>query len=218
MLHQHLDSTPVPPRQLGADLPPAFENYLLSLLAKEPESRPTAEEAADWFGRGAWRGAPEPLPNEHQDHSRPDRPHATGSRAATRASSVSARTAQSEGAFGMVADTEWQTSVHRVATRRSHLPFLRRSRLVAVLGGAGLFLGALLVGMVWFSPGTGSAQGPQTTPSASASPATSSSSAATPPPATASSPPAQPAKQKPERVPDIKPDPKQADKHGKGKH
>ncbi|GEC10098.1 hypothetical protein SSP24_77530 [Streptomyces spinoverrucosus] len=56
VLHQHLDAAPVPPRQLGADLPPAFESYLLGLLAKEPEDRPTAEEVADWFGRGAWRG------------------------------------------------------------------------------------------------------------------------------------------------------------------
>ncbi|MEV7379930.1 serine/threonine-protein kinase [Streptomyces lydicus] len=210
VLQQHLDSVPVPPRQLGADLPPAFENYLLGLLAKEPESRPTAEEVADWFGRGAWRGAPEPLPNEHQDHSRPDRPHATGSRAAAPASSASARTAHSEGAVGTVADTEWQTSVHRVATRRSQLPFLRRSRWVAVLVGAGLFLGSLLVGMVWFSPDTDSAQGPQTTPSGNTSPATAPSSAAPPPPSTASSPPAQPAEQKPVRAPDIKPDPEQA--------
>ncbi|MGW9044409.1 serine/threonine-protein kinase [Streptomyces lydicus] len=223
VLRQHLDSVPVPPRQLGADLPPAFENYLLGLLAKEPENRPTAEEVADWFGRGAWRGAPEPLPNEHQDHSRPGRPHATGSRAATPASSVSARPARSEGAVGTVADTEWQTSVHRVATRRSQLPFLRRSRWVAVLGGAGLFLGSLLVGMAWFSPSSGSAQGPHTMPSASASPATSSSSAATPPPSSASAPPVQPAEQKPVKAPDIKPGPQQADKYaeakrGKGKH
>ncbi|WP_406515557.1 serine/threonine protein kinase [Streptomyces sp. NBC_00873] len=218
VLHQHLDSTPVPPRQLGADLPPAFESYLLGLLAKEPESRPTAEEVADWFGRGAWRGVPEPLPSEHQDHSRPDRPHATGSSAAAPASSASAPTAHSQGAFVPVADTEWQTSVHRVATRRSHLPFLRRSRLVAVLGGVGVFIMALLVGMAWFSPDTGSAQEPQTTPSASTSPATSSSSPATPSYGTASSPPAQPAEQKPEKEHDIKPGPKEAGKHGKGKH
>ncbi|MFB9578623.1 serine/threonine-protein kinase [Streptomyces yanii] len=219
VLHQHLDSTPVPPRQLGADLPPAFESYLLGLLAKEPESRPTAEEVAAWFGRGAWRGVSEPLPSEHQDHSRPDRPHVTGSRAAAPANSVSALTAHSRGAFVPVADTEWQTSVHRVATRRSHLPFLRRSRLVAVLGGAGLFIMALLVGMVWFSSGSGSAQGPQTTPS---SPATSSSSATTPSPSmsyeTASSPPAQHAEQKPDKEPDVKPGPKEAGKYGKGKH
>ncbi|MGW5234857.1 protein kinase domain-containing protein [Streptomyces nodosus] len=62
ILHQHLDSAPVPPRELGVSLPPAFENYLLSLLAKKPEDRPTARQAADWFATGAWRGRPEPLP------------------------------------------------------------------------------------------------------------------------------------------------------------
>jgi serine/threonine-protein kinase len=214
VLHQHLDAAPVPPRRLGADLPAAFESYLLGLLAKEPESRPTAEEVADWFGRGAWRGASEPLPGEHQDHSRPDQPYATGSRAAT-ASSVSAPTARSNDASVPVADTEWQTSVHRSATRGSHPPFLRRSRLVAVLGGAGLFAAALLVGMVGFSSGTGSAQGPRTNPSTSASPATPSPSTSY---ETASPPPAQPAEKKPERAPDAKPGPKQADRHGKHRH
>ncbi|MFF3542028.1 hypothetical protein ACFYXD_09215 [Streptomyces platensis] len=96
------------------------------------------------------------------------------------------------------------------------LPFLRRSRLVAVLAGAGLFTLALVLGMVWFSPSTGSAQGPQTNPSTGTSPAT-------PPPSTpyetASSPPVQPAKQKPERGTDVKPDPKKAKEADKpGKH
>ncbi|MGW5248772.1 protein kinase domain-containing protein [Streptomyces sp. NPDC004129] len=62
ILHQHLDSAPVPLHQLGVSLPPAFESYLLSLLAKRPEDRPTAQQAADWFGTGAWQGRPEPLP------------------------------------------------------------------------------------------------------------------------------------------------------------
>ncbi|MFE9092856.1 protein kinase [Streptomyces sp. NPDC007264] len=62
ILHHHLDTPPVPPRELGAVLPPAFENYLLGLLAKRPEDRPTARQAADWFATGAWRGRPEPLP------------------------------------------------------------------------------------------------------------------------------------------------------------
>lgn len=215
VLHQHLDAAPTPPRQLGADLPPAFESYLLALLAKEPENRPTAEDVADWFGRGAWRGAPQPLPSEHQHHSRPDRPHVTGSRAAASASSPSAPTAHSDRAFAPATDTEWQTSVHRAATRRSHLPFLRRSRLVAVLGGAGLFILALAAGMAWFSPGTGSAQGPQTSPSTSTSPTTPSTQTSY---ETASSPPAQPAKQEPEKAPGVKPGPKEAGRPGKHKH
>ncbi|MCX4235633.1 protein kinase [Streptomyces sp. A15ISP2-DRY2] len=61
-LHQHIDMAPVPPRERGSQLPPAFENYLLGLLAKQPEDRPTAQEVADWFGTGAWQGRAEPLP------------------------------------------------------------------------------------------------------------------------------------------------------------
>ncbi|WP_079189111.1 serine/threonine-protein kinase, partial [Streptomyces kebangsaanensis] len=49
LLYQHVDSPPVPPHQRGAALPPAFETYLLSMLAKKPEERPTARQAADWF-------------------------------------------------------------------------------------------------------------------------------------------------------------------------
>uniref|UniRef100_UPI000DDAD621 serine/threonine-protein kinase n=1 Tax=Streptomyces triticisoli TaxID=2182797 RepID=UPI000DDAD621 len=64
LLYQHVDSPPVPPHQRGAALPPAFEAYLLSMLAKQPEERPTAQQAADWFAGGAWRGTPEPLPPE----------------------------------------------------------------------------------------------------------------------------------------------------------
>ncbi|MEU6770647.1 serine/threonine-protein kinase [Streptomyces sp. NPDC046759] len=213
VLHQHLDAAPTPPRQLGADLPLAFESYLLGLLAKEPESRPTAEEVADWVGRGAWRGAPEPLPSEHQHDVRPDRPHLTGSRVTTLASSVSAPTAHSDRAFARVAGTEWQTSVHRAATRRTHLSFLRRSRLVAVLGGAGLFTLALVVGMVLFSRGTGSAQGPHTNPSTNTSPATPSPSTSY---ETASSPPGRPAEL--EKAPEVEPGPKEADRPGKHKH
>lgn len=61
-LAQHVDAPPVPPSQRGAALPPAFENYLLGMLAKQPEDRPTAQQIADWFGSGAWQGRPEPMP------------------------------------------------------------------------------------------------------------------------------------------------------------
>ncbi|MFH8984101.1 serine/threonine-protein kinase [Streptomyces varsoviensis] len=62
LLYQHVDSEPVPPRQYCGGLPSAFEEYLLRMLAKRPEDRPTAQEAADWFGSGSWRDTPQPLP------------------------------------------------------------------------------------------------------------------------------------------------------------
>ncbi|MES4908458.1 protein kinase [Streptomyces sp. NPDC000395] len=61
-LAQHIDAAPVPPSGRGAALPPAFENYLLGMLAKQPEDRPSAQQIADWFGSGAWQGRPEPMP------------------------------------------------------------------------------------------------------------------------------------------------------------
>ncbi|MEU6467312.1 serine/threonine-protein kinase [Streptomyces sp. NPDC046976] len=164
VLHQHLDATPVPPRQLRTDLSPAFENYLLGLLAKEPESRPTADEVADWFGRGSWRGAPEPMPVAHQGHGRSKQPLTPAPRSTRRAAAPARRAptpparraptppARSDNAYAPAGDTEWQTSVHRAANRRPRLPLLRRSRLLAVLGGTGLFVLALLAGMAWFSP------------------------------------------------------------------
>ncbi|MFF0555529.1 serine/threonine-protein kinase [Streptomyces sp. NPDC004266] len=57
LLYQHIDTPPVPPSRLGAVLPPDFETYLLSLLAKQPEQRPSAQAIADWFSSGAWRGS-----------------------------------------------------------------------------------------------------------------------------------------------------------------
>ncbi|MFF0221670.1 serine/threonine-protein kinase [Streptomyces sp. NPDC004629] len=62
ILHHHLDSAPTPPRQLGVDMPPALENYLLGMLAKQPEARPAASQVAEWFAVDSWRGHREPLP------------------------------------------------------------------------------------------------------------------------------------------------------------
>ncbi|MEV6398534.1 protein kinase [Streptomyces sp. NPDC051907] len=55
-LYQHVDAAPVPPSRLVAGVAPAFEAYLLSLLAKQPEARPTADQAASWFRTDAWTG------------------------------------------------------------------------------------------------------------------------------------------------------------------
>ncbi|MFD3420995.1 serine/threonine-protein kinase [Streptomyces decoyicus] len=231
-LHQHLDASPVPPRQLGTSLPPAFENYLLGLLAKQPEDRPTAQQVADWFGRGAWRGAPEPLPQELPDQGRRTAPsavrgpHITGPGAAvpgppTPGTAVPA--ASVGGVYAPTAETEWKTTVHRAAPHRSRLPFTRRPRLVALLGGTALFFVALLAGLTWFSPDTGTAQVPQAEPSAVVNPSispspTSNGTAPSPSPSLASSA-AQTADEKTATPADAKKRPKAAGKHGgKGKH
>ncbi|MFC8508463.1 serine/threonine-protein kinase [Streptomyces sp. NPDC057411] len=74
LLYQHIDTPPAPPRQTGVAMPAAFEAFLLSLLAKQPEQRPGAQAIAEWFASGAWRDQPMPLPQavgggyQHQQH------------------------------------------------------------------------------------------------------------------------------------------------------
>ncbi|MYT18135.1 serine/threonine protein kinase [Streptomyces sp. SceaMP-e96] len=237
ILHQHLDASPAPPRQLGTSLPPAFESYLLGLLAKQPEDRPTADQAADWFGRGAWRGAPEPLPQELPNQGRRPAPsavrgpHITGPGTAVPGTPIpgTAVPAPSVGSVGGVsvraAETEWKTTVHRAAPHRPRLPLSRRSRLVALLGGAALFSVALLAGLTWFSPDTGTAQVPQAEPSAlvnpslSPSPASSGTAPSSSPTPSPSSSAAQTADRKTAAPADPNKSPKAAGKHGgKGKH
>ncbi|MET9957351.1 serine/threonine-protein kinase [Streptomyces sp. NPDC006339] len=72
LLYQHVSARPVPPRDAGAVLPAALEEFLMRMLAKDPSLRPTAAEAAAWFADGAWRtaSAPGPLP--------PENPHGPG--------------------------------------------------------------------------------------------------------------------------------------------
>ncbi len=55
VVFQHIDAAPVPPRQWCPFLPGAFEDYLMRLLSKQPEQRPTAAEVAAWFTGPGWR-------------------------------------------------------------------------------------------------------------------------------------------------------------------
>ncbi|MDF3301802.1 serine/threonine-protein kinase [Streptomyces tropicalis] len=152
LLYQHVDAPPVPPHQRGAALPPAFEAYLLGMLAKRPEDRPTARQTADWFGSGAWRGAPEPLPPElpgaASGHGRSAGPRAAGAPAGTVAPPRTRAAAPTASAAG----DGWNTTVHRVPPRRPGLrtSLRRHPRTVAVVGGTFLFASAVLVGLTWF--------------------------------------------------------------------
>lgn len=187
ILHQHLDAAPVPPRELGVPgLPPAFESYLLGLLAKEPEHRPSAQEAADWFTGGAWQGRPEPLPEAT--------PRAGRSGQSGRQTAVSASVSGSH----QVGETSNPTTYmlpsaqgtapaggSRASTksgsRSRSRPRSGARRVVVTAAGAVLFMIAMLLGMLWFSPdntgteGTKSEAppGPSTSASTSASPSAS---------------------------------------------
>ncbi|MFJ6564516.1 serine/threonine-protein kinase [Streptomyces sp. NPDC091412] len=49
LLYQHVQESPLPPHSVGVELPVELEQLVLSLLAKDPESRPDAERVADWL-------------------------------------------------------------------------------------------------------------------------------------------------------------------------
>ncbi|MGR4853753.1 serine/threonine-protein kinase [Streptomyces sp. LARHCF252] len=174
LLHQHLDSAPVPPRELGvAGLPPAFENYLLGLLAKQPEDRPTAQRTAEWFAGGAWRGLPEPLPEAAPPvTSATPRPYPA-------AETRNPATYALPGAPGLRTGRTAQAGRSRRAAPRGG-PGNRR-RAAATVAAAALFAAAMLAGMLWFSPDDTATEGtePDASPSAS-------SPAATPPAGSAS--------------------------------
>ncbi|WP_405837139.1 serine/threonine-protein kinase [Streptomyces sp. NBC_01518] len=175
VLHHHLDTPPVPPRELGVGLPPAFENYLLGLLAKRPEDRPTARQVAEWFASGAWRGRPEPLP------AAAPRPEPTPSVTAWDAA-VKPRTntaPRSDSSPGSVTTYAFPTAAtastapaHR--NRRRQRPggrgvAVRRSKTLVTVAAVAIFLGALLIGLAWFSPDHSSADTTPTDPPSSAS-------------------------------------------------
>ncbi|MET9760783.1 serine/threonine-protein kinase [Streptomyces sp. NPDC006372] len=170
LLHQHLDNAPVPPRELGVNgLPPAFESYLLALLAKQPEDRPTAQQTAEWFAGGAWRGLPEPLP----EAAFPVPSAEPGPRAAadpgtpaTYALPTGSRTARGGRS-------------RRAAPRNTAG---NRPRVAATAAAAALFLAAMGAGMLWFSPDDTATEGtePDTSPSASSPAAPSSAESADP--------------------------------------
>ncbi|MEV6015722.1 MULTISPECIES: serine/threonine-protein kinase [unclassified Streptomyces] len=162
VLHQHLDSTPTPPRELGVDLPPAFENYLLGLLAKQPEDRPTALQAAAWYGSGAWQGRPEPLPAAMPEPGR----HRQGLGAVGPATTYALPS--------VVRDTQGGGHRSRRRQRSGAAELLaERRRLVQAAAGAVVFLLAVLVGVAVFSPDSSSAETPSpgTTTGVSTSPA-----------------------------------------------
>ncbi|MFE7271276.1 serine/threonine-protein kinase [Streptomyces sp. NPDC057623] len=189
ILHQHLDAVPVPPRELGVPgLPPAFESYLLGLLAKEPEHRPAAQQAADWFADGAWQGRPEPLPDATQPSRRPTAAAASapGSQQVGETSNPTTYMLPSAQGTASAAGprTEPRTSPRtgpgtgsraRPGSRsgsRSRPGSQPRTRVAVTAAAAALFMAAMLIGMLWFSPDKTGAEGTKSeappSPSASA--------------------------------------------------
>ncbi|HWU09594.1 MAG TPA: serine/threonine-protein kinase [Streptomyces sp.] len=172
-LYQHVDTPPVPVRQRGADVSPAFDSYLLGLLAKQPEDRPSAQQVSDWFRTDAWRGRPEPLPQHTPPAPCPTAPaasspapapgapasggvstyrlpQATGRRRAAPAPRTSRSAARS--ASGPV-------TARRMSTSEA---IRRRPRVASAVAGTVAFLAAVYLGTILFAPDTGAADTPET--------------------------------------------------------
>ncbi|MFF9915087.1 protein kinase [Streptomyces sp. NPDC013457] len=158
LLYQHIDTPPAPPRQLGVGLPAAFEAYLLTLLAKEPEQRPPAQAISDWFTSGAWREHPQP-PHRPAPHAAP--PSRSQPRSQTRSQSRSQPRSQARPQPRSQARPQTRTQSRAVAApprrqaRRgeSGLAALsrRRPRKTAAVAGGIAFVVFMLIGMAWLS-------------------------------------------------------------------
>lgn len=181
LLYQHIDTAPVPPGRLGVALPPEFETYLLSLLAKQPEQRPPAQAIADWFSSGAWRAYGRPAPAQPGPHA----PHHTAGRpagAATRSAPLpgtgripgaspmpgaapmpapAPMPAQGHGRRSAPAQAHRPSSAGAPASRRRERPgsttgglaelSRRRPRKTAAVAGAVAFVIFMIIGMAWLS-------------------------------------------------------------------
>ncbi|MGW7459490.1 serine/threonine-protein kinase [Streptomyces sp. NPDC054797] len=154
VLYQHVDATPVPPRQLGMDLPVAFESYLLRLLAKQPEDRPTAQQVAEWFATESWRGHTAPRPSTAPPTAYGKAPPPP---AAAETAHMPALTAPPS------------TGGHRAGpgqSRRITESIRSMPRATRLIAGIVVLVAASLMGMVWLSP-EGSNKTPQADPSGS---------------------------------------------------
>ena len=181
-LYQHVDTPPVPLRQRGVDISPAFDAYLLSLLAKQPEDRPGAQQVSDWFRGDAWRGRPEPLP-PHVAPA-PVHPSAPSPARAPLTSPMSAGTQRSgagpDTAGGSAGPTTYRLP-QATGRRRAPAPARRRStreairrrpRVASAIAGTAAFIAAVYLGMVLFAPDPSSADTPATDPTATTGPVT----------------------------------------------
>uniref|UniRef100_UPI000A39C016 serine/threonine-protein kinase n=1 Tax=Streptomyces carpinensis TaxID=66369 RepID=UPI000A39C016 len=71
-LQQHVSAAPAPPVLLRPEIPQPLSDYVLSLLAKDPAHRPTAEQAADWLA--AHQHTPTPAVPDHTSPMPPPSP------------------------------------------------------------------------------------------------------------------------------------------------
>ncbi|MER6194466.1 serine/threonine-protein kinase [Streptomyces cyaneofuscatus] len=162
-LYQHVDTPPVPLRQRGVDISAAFDSYLLGLLAKKPEERPTAQQVSDWFRTDAWRGRPEPLPMP-KPASRRAAPSPAPSPSAPGAPAGPATYRLPQPTGRRRSTTSRSAPARRRSTREA---IRRRPRVASAIAGTATFLAAVYLGMILFSPDSSSADTPAPGPSPS---------------------------------------------------
>ncbi|WP_228993543.1 serine/threonine-protein kinase [Streptomyces sp. DH8] len=172
-LYQHVDTPPVPLRQRGVDISAAFDAYLLGLLAKQPEARPTAQQVSDWFRTDAWRGRPEPLPMPTPASHRapaagapkpsPAGPAAPAGPTTYRLPAPTGRRRQAPARSTPTRSNAARSApVRRRSTREA---IRRRPRVASAIAGTATFLAAVYLGMILFSPDSSSAGTPDQIPS-----------------------------------------------------
>ncbi|WTI73014.1 serine/threonine protein kinase [Streptomyces sp. NBC_00727] len=186
-LYQHVDTPPVPLRQRGVDVSAAFDAYLLGLLAKQPEDRPTAQQVADWFHSDAWRGHAEALPQHHPAPAHQPVAHAPHPATPAPFAAVSApppgadaaapttyRLPQAPAGHGQGHGRRAAARTAKPRRRTAGEAIRRRPRVASAIAGAIAFLAAVFLGMSLFSPDTGSATTPDdgTSTTAPAAPGT----------------------------------------------
>ncbi|MFF7009187.1 serine/threonine-protein kinase [Streptomyces fimicarius] len=163
-LYQHVDTPPVPLRQHGVDISAAFDSYLLGLLAKKPEERPTAQQVSDWFRTDAWRGRPEPLPMQTTPPShRASAPLAPKPSPAAPPAPVGPTTYRLPGPTGRRRQAPTRSAPARRRSTREAIR--RRPRVASAIAGTATFLAAVYLGMILFSPDSSSAGTPDQSPS-----------------------------------------------------
>ncbi|MFF9922303.1 serine/threonine-protein kinase [Streptomyces globisporus] len=162
-LYQHVDTPPVPLRQRGVEISAAFDSYLLGLLAKQPEERPTAQQVSDWFRTDAWRGRPEPLPMQAPTSHRATAPMPPKPSPAAPPAPVGPTTYRLPGPTGRRRQAPARSAAARRRSTREAIR--RRPRVASAIAGTATFLAAVYLGMILFSPDSSSAGTPDQSPS-----------------------------------------------------
>ncbi|MEU8099461.1 serine/threonine protein kinase [Streptomyces rubiginosohelvolus] len=171
-LYQHVDTPPVPLRQRGVEISAAFDSYLLGLLAKQPEERPTAQQVSDWFRTDAWRGRPEPLPMQAPLSHRATAPVTPKASPAAPPAPVGPTTYRLPGPTGRRRQAPARSAPARSAPARrrsTREAIRRRPRVASAIAGTATFLAAVYLGMILFSPDSSSAGTPDQSPSSAPS-------------------------------------------------